>query len=96
MLKSGYQLKWDCVCIFSNFKNLNLCIDLDVELCASAIALYDADTVSPVRVEIWKENNFLFFKFFIIFSIVFIFFTASHLQTKKMNHNCIENQIEKP
>ena len=37
-------------------KTQNLSIDLNIELYVSVIALYDEDTVSTVRVEIWKEN----------------------------------------
>ena len=81
---------------------LTLSIDLNIELYTSVIVLYDADTVSPVRVEIWKEIIFIFFYYFRNFHFFcFHFFhplTPGHriFQTKKLNHTCIfyENEVE--
>ena len=77
---------------FSNFKTQNLSIDLNIELYVSVIALYDEDTVSPVRVEIWKENIFFIFLsfcrtlFYFLFSFFATFLTPplTHFQTKKL------------
>ena len=56
-------------------KTQNLSIDLNIELYVSVISLYDVDTVSPVRVEIWKENMFSFFYayHFVELSFIFVF-----------------------
>ena len=54
-------------------KTQNLSIDLNIELYVSVIALYDEDTVSTVRVEIWKENIFSFFYHFVKLSFIFCF-----------------------
>ena len=72
-------------------KTQNLSIDLNIELYVSVIALYDEDTVSTVRVEIWKENIFFIFLSFCrtFFYFLFSFFCdilnpPSHIfQTKK-------------
>ena len=60
------------------FKTQNLSIDLNIELYVSVIALYDEDTVSTVRVEIWKENIFFIFLSFcrIFFYFLFSFFVT--------------------
>ena len=62
-------------------------LDLNIDV----ISLYDLDTVSPVRVEIWKENIFSFFYHFVELSFIFcfhfcgIFTPPPHVfQTKKL------------
>ena len=77
--KSGDQLKWDCEWVFFRIsKTQNLSIDLNIELYVSVIALYDEDTVSTVRVEIWKENIFSFFYHFVKLSFIFCFHFLCH------------------
>ena len=56
----------------------------------------NADTVSPVRIEIWKENNFHFF--FIIFEIfifvlLFSFFSSPHHIFMVYNENEVDNEV---
>ena len=72
-------------------KTQNLSIDLNIELYVSVIALYDEDTVSTIRVEIWKENIFSFFYHFVKLSFIFCFIFCcifnpplTHFQTKKL------------
>ena len=59
--------------IFRISKTQNLSIDLNVELYVYVIALYDEDTVSTGRVEIWKENIFFIFYHFVKLSFIFLF-----------------------
>ena len=72
-------------------KTQNLSIDLNIELYVSVIALYDEDTVSPVRVEIWKENIFFIFLsfcrtlFYFLFSFFVAFLTPPHMFFKQKN-----------
>ena len=69
-------------------KTQNLSIDLNIELYTSVIALYDVDTVSKVRVEIWKENIFSFFyhfsHFLLFFYCLHFFHPPPHFRTKKL------------
>ena len=69
-----HKLKWDCEWFFFRIsKTQNLSIDLNIELYVSVIALYDEDTVSTVRVEIWKENIFFIFLSFCQTFFIFLF-----------------------
>ena len=104
-IKSGdHQLKWDCEWVFFRIsKTQNLSIDLNIKLYVSVIALYDEDTVSTVRVEIWKENIFSFFYHFVKLPFIFCFHLLWHVQplphifsNKKVDHNYIVYVISKP
>ena len=59
----------------------------------SVIVVYcmHRDTVSPTRVEIWKENKFLFFHlhtYYYVLFIVFIFHPP-HIFEQKVDHDSI-------
>ena len=71
-----------------------------MELYVSVITLYDEDTVSTVRVEIWKENIFFIFLsfcrtfFYFLFSFFVTFLTPPHtFSNKKVDHNYIVYDI---
>ena len=57
---------------------------LSIYFQTSGIALYDVDTVSTVRVEIWKEIMFLFF-YLSLFYLFFLFFHPTPHQKKMTN-----------
>ena len=68
--------KQDYWYFFRISKTQNLSIDRNIELYVSVLALYDEDTVSTVRVEIWKENIFFIF---LSFCRTFFYFLFSFL-----------------
>ena len=82
-------------------KTQNSSIDLNIESYVSVISLYDLDTVSPVRVEIWRQNIFSFFyaydfvelSFIFVFILWYFYPPLTHFSNKKVDHNYIVYDI---
>ena len=60
-----------------------------IELYTSIIALYDVDTVSPVCIEIWKENNFFIFPQSMALKFLFMYLVAVAITTGSLPNICI-------